>query len=680
MINLDESPKLDCYQVALEKSVARAMENAPEFAAGAAGVVILLAPAGYDIDDYLEIMMSLAERRTEKRGKHDGALLYIRANDKGSRVRKSFDSDLQSNDRVLVLAENGAVLPAVVTVAADQVIELTAIEASDFQAACRETLGIKVHAVEARKALAYPKSLLWAAVRPGRSIRNILQRLESQDVPKTIRCSPTRIPALSEMHGYGKAKAWGLQLADDLEAWQRGDIDWADIDRGIVLSGPPGVGKTIFAEALAQQCKVKLIATSLAQWQAAGHLGDLLKAMRKSFSDARNAAPCILFIDELDSIGDRAKFDDRDSGYSIQVVNALLEALDGLGERQGVIVVGATNRFSAIDPALLRAGRLDKHVAIPKPLPLDRLAIAETLSDLIFDGSSGREFMLATHEMTGADIAKAVRDGRRIARSCRRTLLPEDIITSLPQLLTPPPEFLKMVAIHETGHTLVGVALGFGNFGGTVIFDRLPAGDNRFKAGTAQFSLSVFEIQNRKTILDQIAVLLGGAAAEELWLGCHSDGSGGSHTSDLAEATRLATLIETGLGMGQTFRYSTAETDKELEAVRQSDPELRKRIDETLNQQFNRAKELMTSHRALGDLVIAELLREKRISPERLEEIRKAGCYPDPDRSNYQHHWWHNLDVRCGTGDRNSKFPFGRELFWYPACVHRAPQRSALDQ
>ncbi len=623
MIDLDkDNTKLDCYQIALAKSVARAMEDVPEFAAGAPEVVILTAPDGYDIDDYLEIMMALAARTGGKLGEREGALIFIRANDKNPRTRNSFKDELQNNDRILVLAEYGASLPPAITVAADWTIELPIIDASDFVFACREGLGIKVHPVQARKALAFPKSLLWAAVRPGRSISDILKRLESQNSLKPIKCARADTPPLREMYGYGEAKTWGLQLAEDIKAWQRGEIDWSDVDRGIVLSGPPGVGKTIFANALAQECSVKLVATSLAQWQAAGHLGDLLKAMRKAFSDARNAAPSILFIDELDSIGDRAHFGHDNSSYSIQVVNGLLEALDGLGDRQGVVVVGATNNIASIDPALLRAGRLDKHVAIAKPTPLDRIAIVESMTELTFEGENRQNFLVATHDMTGADIAKAVRDGKRIARAAKRNLLPEDVTSSLPKLLTPPLDFLKMVAIHETGHTLVGMALEYGNFGGTVIFDRLPATDVGFKGGMAQFVVSVFKVQNRETILDQIALLLGGIAAEEIWLGSFCDGAGGSSTSDLGTATRLATLVETALGMGATYRYSVAETDKELEAVRQSDPDLRKRVEEILKQQFNRAKDLIATRRRLGDLVIEELLQEKRVTPERLQELQ----------------------------------------------------------
>src|SRR5690606_16770746 len=103
-------------------------------------------------------------------------------------------------------------------------------------------------------------------------------------------------PTLDDLHGLGAAGAWGRDLAQDLLDWQQRNISWSDVDRGILLYGAPGTGKTTFAGALARTCGVTLIATSMSQWQAKGHLGDYLKAMRKSFDDARNNAPCILFI------------------------------------------------------------------------------------------------------------------------------------------------------------------------------------------------------------------------------------------------------------------------------------------------------------------------------------------------------------------------------------------------
>jgi len=422
------------------------------------------------------------------------------------------------------------------------------------------------------------------------------------------------------MHGYGEAKQWGLQLATDLEEWRRGKIAWEDVDRGILLSGPPGVGKTIFARALANQCDAVLVPCSLGRWQAAGHLGDLLKAMRGDFAKAKITAPSILFIDELDSFGDRATFDKRHADYSTQVVNALLECIDGLDGREGVVVVGATNSVARVDPAILRSGRLDRHVQIPHPGPEDRLAILSQLTGISFPPCEAEQLHLKTAFMTGADLAKAVREARRTARRDGRPMDADDVRRALPPTIKVPEDYYRAVAVHEAGHTVVGAKLRFGSFRGTTIARHIPTRASSFQAGLARFELPLISLRKRESYLNEIAVLLAGVAAEDIWLGGASEGAGGPG-SDLALATRLATLIETSMGMGMTLRYRNAENDRELEQLRRDDPRLCDRIDGILDQQFKRAKEILIENQELQNQVVTELLEAGRLTSEKLSEL-----------------------------------------------------------
>jgi len=169
------------------------------------------------------------------------------------------------------------------------------------------------------------------------------------------------------LSGYGEARAWALDLRSDLELWRDGAIEWEEMSTRLLLSGPPGTGKTTFARALCNSLQLPMLATSVATWLQPNYLGDVLKRMSRAFEEAQQNAPSILFIDECDAIGTRQD-NARDHGdYWNTVIARMLELLDGTARTSGVIIVGATNRPEFIDKALTRSGRLEKHVVIPKP-------------------------------------------------------------------------------------------------------------------------------------------------------------------------------------------------------------------------------------------------------------------------------------------------------------------------
>lgn len=202
--------------------------------------------------------------------------------------------------------------------------------------------------------------------------------------PEHSRLRPLRIETLS---GYGEARDWALDLKTDLQLWRDGGLAWNEMSTKLMLSGPPGTGKTTYARALCNTLQVPLLVTSVASWLEPGYLGDVLKRMSRAFELARENVPVILFIDEVDNIGSRSagrreQYDD----YWRSLVNRLLELLDGTSKTDGVIVVAATNLPEKIDPALLRSGRLEKHVAIPLP---DMETLAGILAHHLGDDLAG---------------------------------------------------------------------------------------------------------------------------------------------------------------------------------------------------------------------------------------------------------------------------------------------------
>jgi len=259
----------------------------------------------------------------------------------------------------------------------------------------------------------------------------------------------------------GEAGDWGLELARDLEDYRNGLITWEEIDAGLLLSGAPGTGKTLFASALARTCALPIVTASAAQWQSAGHLNDFLKAMKSAFEEARSKAPCLLFIDEIDSFGSRGINDSQNSDYKRQVINGLLEMLDGYQRRSGVIVIGATNYPENLDPAITRAGRLDRQIVIPLPDESARLKILAHYAGFLVPSADTARFARATVGYSGADIKRMVRDARRVARRLNEVLHLDHVLDAAKPLAQVPSEHLRLAAIHETGHAIVVNRSGF---------------------------------------------------------------------------------------------------------------------------------------------------------------------------------------------------------------------------
>jgi cell division protease FtsH len=352
-------------------------------------------------------------------------------------------------------------------------------------------------------------------------------------------------PSLEELAGYGTAKAWGLALAADLAAYKSGRLAWADIDKGLLLDGPPGVGKTQYAKALARSARVPLIATSVAQWNSANHLSGALKAIKDAFERARNAAPSILFIDELDGISDRANLRGDYVEYWSQIVNLLLELLSGIEDRSGVVVIGATNHSDRIDPAIRRAGRLDRTITIELPDKDDLCAIFRFYLKRDLADCDLMPLALAARGGTGADVEAWVRRARSQARRGDRAFAAGDVVQEIRGNRSILPSRLRnVVCLHEAGHVVVGVALHYAipdvvwltDRGGRTVVDFDPSS-----------SVTLHGLE------DEITTLLGGRAAERIVIGLGgvTTGAGSGDQSDLVRATQIAFDIEARFGLGE---------------------------------------------------------------------------------------------------------------------------------
>jgi AAA+ superfamily predicted ATPase len=362
---------------------------------------------------------------------------------------------------------------------------------------------------------------------------------------------------LDQLHGLGAARQFAEDLITDLHEAIEGNLEWARVDRGVLLAGAPGTGKTTLARAIATDCGIRFINASAASWQAQGHLGNHIRAIRSDFQRARQHAPAILFIDEIDSIGSRETFSGKNTQYHTQVVNAVLEQIQGMDPEAPVVVIGATNYPKNVDPALRRAGRLDRTIEIPRP---NAKALADIfrhyLEEYVGNGTA-EEMDLETVGglalgLTGADVELVVRGALRRARRAGRPIRQQDLIDEVtrkprsgdtfPRMT---PEEVRRVAVHEAGHALAsrlsetrGEDLSYVSI--------VPRADGTL--GFVARMPSERRLLTRQEYLGRLEVMLGGRAAEEVLFG--ADEISGGAGQDLEVATRAALKMTTQLGLG----------------------------------------------------------------------------------------------------------------------------------
>ncbi|WP_430261954.1 AAA family ATPase [Neorhizobium sp. DAR64862/K0K3] len=539
---LEKAPRLFLAYCALT----RALKTYPEFVARPSSIVVVVVPRTWLLDD-MQYLSEVCFGEESKKPLYFNS--FCHPTERNKKRQWDFTAQVQLGyPKVLIFAKSGSELHPEVEVAADIILHLAPSTDKDLKALGR-LLGTGLISSEDNDFLReQPSTSVDAVFRHGRSPIPAIQRLRK--IVAKAGASSKALP----IEAFGEAGQWAQRLQLDLIAWREGRLRWQDVDKGVLVYGPPGTGKTSFAVSLAAFLGIPLVAASLAQWQSAGHLGDLLRMMYADFNQARSNPPSILLIDELDSVGDRRKFSGDNSHYCTEVVNALLEAIDGSLGREGVIVIGASNYPEKVDAALLRPGRLEKHFKLARPNVKDRARILA----FYLPGADQDAIQIAARRLkstTGADLEQFSRMVKQRARLEYRAFSAADIISELPpEPLLDEKDFWR-ICVHEAGHAVLAKLYGIGTieFVEVAISHNFPDSNFDDAHGRVVVARPNHQLESETSMRDEIAMSLGGMVAEELHIGDRSTVSGGASESDLAGATSQAIRMIGRYGFGRAL-------------------------------------------------------------------------------------------------------------------------------
>lgn len=440
-------------------------------------------------------------------------------------------------------------------------------------------------------------------------------------------------PKLDDLCGMAEARTWTDALVRDFPLWRQGRLPWRDIDHACVLYGPPGTGKTTCARAVAASLGLPHVEASFAIWQGApgGHLGSTIEAMKQSFALAKQHKPCVISIDEIDSIPARST-EGSNTGYFNAFTNAILTELDAATKVEGLTIIGTCNHPELLDPALVRPGRMDRLIAIHLPnieelkgILRFHLTAAErsTLDGYFGDLSSVAALCIG---FSGADVEQAVRGARRIARAANGSLS----LGHFEEVLDPPaqrlsPHHRRRIALHEAGHAVAAWRL----------LEPTEMAASIVARGATAGRVTVTRKPGPRTMhtLEALIVYqLAGRAAEQHVLSDVSDLSGGTaKDSDLAVATRFASEAVLTLGFSGNRRLLWTGNGTDLTTWREDGP-IASEIRRVLDDGYTAALALVASDNDKVDAIAEALLSRRVLSHSEIANIMTKGQIPGSRR------------------------------------------------
>lgn len=422
----------------------------------------------------------------------------------------------------------------------------------------------------------------------------------------------SRLVKIKDIAGHENAKKEVIEIVDYLKDSRRYENVGAKIPKGILLYGPPGNGKTMFAKAIAGEADANFL-TQQADSFVELYVGQGASSVRNLFKEARKLRPCVIFIDEIDALGATRSSGGNDE--RTQTLNALLSEMDGFGDNTGIVVVAATNRLEELDPALIRPGRFDRKVLINLPSRNDRFAILKVHSEgRPLSGVDLERWADKTPNFSGAELAQLVNEAAiEAARQNKDIITDYEFSLAKDKIIMGVKENNRMtslkdkrfVAYHELGHALMRIKTG-----GKV--EKVSISPRGLSLGVTITASEIGEeviLKTEHDIFDELKVLMGGRAAEEVF--CHALTGGAA--DDIKRASKLAKDAIQFYGFEDNGPYvpehESLIRDVELKAA------------EWVKKAYVQAKEEMESNKDRIELLYKDLLLQEELSGDEIEAV-----------------------------------------------------------
>lgn len=494
-------------------------------------------------------------------------------------------------------------------------------ESSDFRLSGWQKFGIVLVVVMVFASIIY---VVWQKEKKKKSF--VAARVVSDESGTIDETQYTKV-TFADVAGLEEEKEELVDIVDFLKCPDKYTRLGAKIPKGVLLAGNPGTGKTLLAKAVAGEAGVAYIAVSGSDF-VEEYVGRGAKRIRELFKEAREKAPAIIFIDEIDAVASKRRNDETagDSEKN-QTIAELLTELDGFQNRDNIIVLAATNRIGALDPAIMRPGRFDRTVYVDLPDVRGREDILKVRSKdrLLMDDVDLRKIAQNTAGFSGAELEKLLNEASLIAvKKNHDAICDEDLSEAYRKItigLKKASHIMsetekRITASHEAGHAVVSLFMStkanikevsiipHGKAGGYTWHDR--AEDKQYTSKTE--------------IVESLAVLMAGRAAEQIVIGDISTGA----TNDIERATQIATNMVSIYGMdtdiGPISVKSVDVDGVNLLSVKALD-DIGDRITEVVKDAENRAKSILDEHRSLLNEVIQILIDQETITGEELQQI-----------------------------------------------------------